>query len=211
MDDCYENSEEHDFSDLDEWLCEYVDGTIDPIVREALEEYMQINPVLASHVESLRETRYLLCRYGCNHKAPRELQPRLRNRLEHEIIHDSEPLFSKYNVHLATLAALSSFAALILLLASATQQAHSPLAPPFSMFSATQSQPEAPSSQEPVLQATPSDVLNNYPIYSRFTNNKTPLLFDAHMSNSNLSPTPFQQSLDTLSFLNSVSSQSFAP
>jgi len=48
---------------LDEWLCEYVDGTMDPSVEAVFEQYVEANPELKSHVERLRQTRELLC--GC--------------------------------------------------------------------------------------------------------------------------------------------------
>lgn len=49
---------------LDEWLCEYVDGTMDPPLRAVFEEYMRANPDLKAHVERLEETRDLLCQCG---------------------------------------------------------------------------------------------------------------------------------------------------
>ena len=118
MADGYNNAGEHDFADLDEWLCEYVDGTIDPVVCQALEEYMQQNPVLAQHVEQLRETRHLLCKYGCSYQAPSGLQPRLRRRLASEIIQESQPLLGTSGIHLMTLATLTSLVAIILVLAT---------------------------------------------------------------------------------------------
>jgi anti-sigma factor RsiW len=80
----YHDHADDDFSDLDEWLCEYVDGTIDPAARGALEECMRSNPALARHVESLLQARNLLCRYGCRHQAPHSLQPKLQERLARE-------------------------------------------------------------------------------------------------------------------------------
>ncbi|WP_243664019.1 anti-sigma factor family protein [Rhodothermus marinus] len=59
------------FSDLDELLCEYVDGTMDPAVRQVFEEYLRTNPTLAHHVECLCRTRQLLCQHapaGCGHR-----------------------------------------------------------------------------------------------------------------------------------------------
>ena len=117
MADGYQKAGENDFADLDEWLCEYVDGTIDPVVCKALEEYMQLNPELASHVQRLRETRHLLCQYGCSYQAPRGLQPRLRRRLATEIIEESQPILGASGIHLATLATLTSFVAIILIFA----------------------------------------------------------------------------------------------
>jgi len=49
---------------LDEWLCEYVDGTMDPSVEAVFEQYVEANPELKAHVERLRQTRELLC--GCD-------------------------------------------------------------------------------------------------------------------------------------------------
>ena len=49
---------------LDEWLCEYVDGTMDPSVEAVFEQYVEANPGLKAHVERLRQTRELLC--GCD-------------------------------------------------------------------------------------------------------------------------------------------------
>ena len=49
---------------LDEWLCEYVDGTMDPSVEAVFEQYVEANPELKAHVKRLRQTRDLLC--GCD-------------------------------------------------------------------------------------------------------------------------------------------------
>ncbi len=84
MTDGYHDSENEDFSDLDEWLCEYVDGTIDAAARHALEDYMRVNPALAHHVQRLLQAKNLLCLYGCRHQAPHSLQPRLHERLARE-------------------------------------------------------------------------------------------------------------------------------
>ena len=53
---------------LDEWLCEYVDGTMDPSVEAVFEQYVEANPELKAHVERLRQTRELLC--GCESERP---------------------------------------------------------------------------------------------------------------------------------------------
>ena len=167
MEEGYEHSEENDFADLDEWLCEYVDGTIDPIVREALEEYMHANPALASHVESLMETRHLLCNFGCKHKASPRLQPLLRYRLENEIVEEAEPWLSRYNFPLATMAAISSIAALLLILASTTGSQSIDAVAPAKLGSAQVTPSE--NIQIPVWQATPIEQLYSFPIYSQFT------------------------------------------
>jgi anti-sigma factor RsiW len=46
---------------LDEWLCEYVDGTMDPSLEAVFEQYVEANPELKAHVERLQKTRDLLC------------------------------------------------------------------------------------------------------------------------------------------------------
>jgi anti-sigma factor RsiW len=45
---------------LDEWLCEYVDGTMDPSLEAVFEQYVEANPKLKAHVRRLRQTRDLL-------------------------------------------------------------------------------------------------------------------------------------------------------
>jgi len=45
---------------LDEWLCEYVDGTMDPALEKVFRTYVEANPELKAHVARLRETRDLL-------------------------------------------------------------------------------------------------------------------------------------------------------
>lgn len=49
---------------LDEWLCEYVDGTMDPSMEAVFEKYVEADPELKAHVERLRKTREMLC--GCD-------------------------------------------------------------------------------------------------------------------------------------------------
>lgn len=49
---------------LDEWLCEYVDGTMDPSLEAVFDKYVDANPELKAHVKRLRKTRELLC--GCD-------------------------------------------------------------------------------------------------------------------------------------------------
>lgn len=92
---------------LDEFLCEYVDGTMDPVVRAAFEEYMRQNPDLYYHVECLRETRSMLCRYGCHLRAPAALQQRLRERLGEELIAEP-PVMPLVADRLSWIAGLSS-------------------------------------------------------------------------------------------------------
>ena len=74
------------YSWLDELLCEYVDGTMDRAVRQAFEEYLHTDPVLAQQVECLRCTRTLLCRHGCQVHAPQGLRARVHRRLAWEMM-----------------------------------------------------------------------------------------------------------------------------
>lgn len=69
---------------LDEFLCEYVDGAMDDAVREAFEECLMMDSVLAEQVERLRSARSLLCRYRC--RAPRDLRARVRQRVALEMM-----------------------------------------------------------------------------------------------------------------------------
>ncbi|MEX1055638.1 MAG: hypothetical protein WED81_06380, partial [Rhodothermales bacterium] len=65
----------------DEFLCEYVDGTMDPVVKQVFEEYLHSNPDLQAHVECLRNTRMILCSYACGRHAPNDLHDRLRRQI----------------------------------------------------------------------------------------------------------------------------------
>ncbi len=69
---------------LDEFLCEYVDGTMDPAARMAFEEYLRANAQLWEHVQRLSRARQMLCRYGAC-RAPLGFQSRLRSRLACEM------------------------------------------------------------------------------------------------------------------------------
>ena len=69
---------------LDELLCEYVDGTMDPSVKVVFEEYLEANPDLAAHVKCLSETRNMLCRIGecaCATASQAQLRVRLAREL----------------------------------------------------------------------------------------------------------------------------------
>jgi len=52
------------YSWIDEWLCEYVDGTMDPSMEAVFEQYVEANPELKAHIKRLRKTRDLLSRIG---------------------------------------------------------------------------------------------------------------------------------------------------
>jgi hypothetical protein len=87
--------EEHNcpFSDWDELLCEYVDGTMDPAVRQVFEEYLRANPAVAHYVACLCRTRQLLHQHGaCRLRAPEGFQARLRQRLACEMMREQRIL-----------------------------------------------------------------------------------------------------------------------
>lgn len=105
----YQPTGDDDHSGLDdEFLCEYVDGTMDPVVRVAFEEYLQANPQVAEHVRRLRNTRQLLCQYGCRCTAPQGLQARLRRELACEMVRAQMPLFPAVTSNLRSAAAFTS-------------------------------------------------------------------------------------------------------
>ena len=62
---------------IGEWLCEYVDGTMDPSMQAVFEEYMEANPELADHVERLCRTRLLLSECECREEAAERVKSRL--------------------------------------------------------------------------------------------------------------------------------------
>lgn len=103
------------YSWLDELLCEYVDGTMDRAVRQAFEEYLRTDPVLAEQVERLRCTRTLLCRHGCQVHAPQGLQARVRRRLAWEMMRPQPPYFPQVAARLGAFVAVGSVAAAVVM------------------------------------------------------------------------------------------------
>lgn len=71
------------YSWLNEWLCEYVDGTMDPSLRRVFDKYVQANPELKAHVERLRHTRELLCR--CSRMTQQEAPDAVRVRVQEKV------------------------------------------------------------------------------------------------------------------------------
>ena len=114
-------TEGHHFADegdvypwLDEFLCEYADGTMDPSVQKVFEEYLLANPQLADHAEQLRCTHELLCLHGCRLRAPEGLQARVRQRLSCEMMEAQRGALSKATSHLGTLTLFASVTAVML-------------------------------------------------------------------------------------------------
>lgn len=75
-----------DPSELDEFLVEYVDGTMDPVVQKAFEDFLRVYPEIRAQVDCLSSVRTQLCRLGddCRCKAPPGFQDRLKRQLAGE-------------------------------------------------------------------------------------------------------------------------------
>ena len=67
---------------LDEWLCEYVDGTMDPSLNAVFEQYVEANPELKAHVQRLKETRDLLCNCGLSEEPPPDVEANVRREVQ---------------------------------------------------------------------------------------------------------------------------------
>jgi anti-sigma factor RsiW len=77
--------------ELDEYICDYVDGTMESSVRDAFEEYLEANPEVAAHVQSLIQTTSIL--NACADQCPcvgDDFQSRLRCAVENECLPDTE-------------------------------------------------------------------------------------------------------------------------
>lgn len=99
---------------LDEFLCEYVDGTMDPAVRAAFEEFLEANPSIADHARCLCHTRSMLCQYGGRHHgAP--LEEQIRHRVAGELSRKSR-IEASFLSRLGKAAMATSFVSLMLIL-----------------------------------------------------------------------------------------------
>jgi len=63
---------------IDEWLCEYVDGTMDPSLEAVFEQYVEANPELKAHIERLQQTRDLLSECGRSRAPSPDAEPEPR-------------------------------------------------------------------------------------------------------------------------------------
>lgn len=96
---------------LDEWLCEYVDGTMDPSLEVVFEEYVEANPELKAHVQRLRQTRELLGGCDFSDEPSASTQANVCTEVEEDLLHDSSSLPHVVSEHLlATLSIASSVA-----------------------------------------------------------------------------------------------------
>jgi hypothetical protein len=84
-----DGDDDHPYAWLDEWLCEYVDGTMDPSLEAVFEQYVEANPELKAHVERLRETRDLLCECGLSRDTPSEVEEEICTEVECDLLQAS--------------------------------------------------------------------------------------------------------------------------
>jgi anti-sigma factor RsiW len=149
---------------LDEWLCEYVDGTMDPSLEAVFEQYVEANPELKAHVERLQETRDLLCECGLPQEAPPDLESEICTEVECDMLQSevsvSDALWDR---PLAAFGVASSVAAALVIgfLVGATMMGPAPSASP----PTATSDPETPDTRPPTTThpvqaptASPSEV-----------------------------------------------------
>ena len=102
---------------LDEFLCEYVDGTMDPAVRRAFVEFLEANPSLAAHADCLCRTRNMLCSYGGRHGRA-SLEAQIRHRVAFELDRKNR-VEATFLTRLGKAAMATSFVSLILIVGMA--------------------------------------------------------------------------------------------
>ncbi len=87
------------FSDLEEYFVDYVDGNMDPKVKEAFEEFLFANPDASVQIADLLRVRTQLCTLGarCQCAAPEGFQNRLYSRLREHIACDFIPATSAFS------------------------------------------------------------------------------------------------------------------
>ena len=98
---------------MDEFLCEYVDGAMDPVVLEAFEEYLRANPSMAEHVQCLCQAkRFLSQQNSCPH-ATSQVQERLRSAIAREQLGQSSAMLGS---KLGSVAWITSAAGMMMML-----------------------------------------------------------------------------------------------
>ncbi len=160
MHDGYESpdSDKNAFHGMDELLCEYVDGTMDPAVRRVFEEYMCANPELAEHVDDLRETRELLCRYRCRINAPFGFGSRLHREVTEDMMRAQAPILGNTSHRLRQATSLTSVvvAMMVVGLVSGSLLVDDKAAAPDRALQQSGS----------ILNAAPSRAMDRLPVYS---------------------------------------------
>ena len=155
----------------DEFLCEYVDGTMDPVVKEVFEEYLQSNPDLREHVECLRNTRMILCRYACGCHAPNDLHDRLRRQISCELIGARIPFHVGLTDRFRTVATVASTMALLFLVGTVAGISFTGEKSDARLASEASVVESEPGKRGNIERARPGDsvVKVYYPSYSAFT------------------------------------------
>ncbi len=116
------------YSWLNEWLCEYVDGTMDPSLEMVFEEYVQANPELKEHIEQLQHTREMLCRCEEPLTAPEDVCAQVRGAVEGDLLRSPRTVEETVREHpIATVASSMAVALVVGMFAGALL-----LAPPSS-------------------------------------------------------------------------------
>jgi hypothetical protein len=114
--DVPDGGDEPSYEWLDEWLCEYVDGTMDPSLEVVFEKYVEANPELKAHVERLQETRELLCNCGPPKEPPPEVEAEVCWEVEHDLLRSSASVSeTMQNRPVAALGLVSSVAAALVI------------------------------------------------------------------------------------------------
>jgi hypothetical protein len=98
---------------MDEFLCEYVDGAMDPVVLEAFEEYLRANPSMAEHVQCLCQAKRFLSQQGSCPHATGRLQERLRSAIAREQLGQSSAMLGS---RLGSVAWITSAAGMMMML-----------------------------------------------------------------------------------------------
>lgn len=81
------SNDETPYGWIDEWLCEYVDGTMDPAQEAVFTSYVEANPDLKAHIEELKRTRALLGQCGMPDPPPtKEAQNRVCDHVESDLL-----------------------------------------------------------------------------------------------------------------------------
>ncbi len=145
---------------LDEWLCEYVDGTMDPSLEAVFEEYVEANPELKAHIERLRQTRELLCNCDLPTEPSTEAQAEVCNEVECDMLESSASLSDVASERpVATLGLASSVAvALVIGFLAGSMYVAPPPAPPVAESDAAGAEPSAAQATPP-MQSSPSQFL----------------------------------------------------
>lgn len=141
---------------LDEWLCEYVDGTMDPSLETVFEQYVEANPELKAHVERLRETRDLLCRCAPPKDTTSDVEAEVCREVESDMLQSPVPVSDVLQDRpIAALGLVSSIAVALVIGFLAGTMTGAPSPPPDTANRMESNASPPPSMQLP--QATASD------------------------------------------------------